>query len=610
MPTNDMGSHKREPDLLRFTIALQRPDGVNYTSDYYRQQFSATFQDNFAPEKGYLGYDYHYELRFDEFIRETSREEWRFVLKSVEGFAELGLRVVVEGYSIFIEGKPTRAFDGKIEVCVLPDRRSVDEVGSFSVTRPFVIFGRRVAEEPASNDYGTGYSRESVAPGYEPPHHVTVIRSVTGKGARAWDSTRAEPASARRGAALSPYGAQVEESAPEWKNLPPPVDAPYQVENAISQGEQICLKTPLTILGASQRGRSHAHEGKFREDAFSIAINREKTSFGPDPEMGWHIFVVSDGAGSAKFSRRGSQLVSEVVSRELSRLLNQSAEYGAETTKSVRSFLPKLYRQASLKVYRLDQERMIRQSGLDMGFYNALSAAYRAIYSETTACRDQGVKANLADFSATALCVAMKRFAAPKDGGGVFPTWVIASYWVGDGALALYRPNFSCDSSDAKRLANDVLLLGRPDGGEYAGETRFLTSKGELDSQEVETNLENVRRRMSLVFVRNFEALFMSTDGVSDPFFEVEKQLADFDSWHEFWIGKFARYFPGVLDSQRTPRERAKALLDGMMFKERGHHDDRTAVIAINDTMVEVEGRNRNRSTRFEDHPYFGRGER
>ena len=112
MPTNDMGSHKCEPDLLRFTIALQRPDGVNYTSDYYRQQFSATFQDNFAPEKGYLGYDYHYELRFDEFIRETSREEWRFVLKSVEGFAELGLRVVVEGYSIFIEGKPTRAFDG------------------------------------------------------------------------------------------------------------------------------------------------------------------------------------------------------------------------------------------------------------------------------------------------------------------------------------------------------------------------------------------------------------------------------------------------------------------------------------------------------------------
>ena len=595
MPTNDMGSHKREPDLLRFTIALQRPDGVNYTSDYYRQQFSATFQDNFAPEKGYLGYDYHYELRFDEFIRETSREEWRFVLKSVEGFAELGLRVVAEGYRVFIEGKPTRAFDGKIEVCVLPDRTSVDEVGSFSVTRPFVIFGRRVEEEPASRNYGGGYSHAPVEPGYVTPRHVDVVRRVR-SGARGRDLGRNEPPAQAYGVFPPQRGEQDDPVAPEWKNLPPPADAPYQVENAISQGEQICLETPLTILGASQRGRSHAHEGKFREDAFSIAINREKTSFGPDPEMGWHVFVVSDGAGSAKFSRRGSQLVSEVVSRELSRLLNREESYGVQTTEKIRSFLPKAYRRSRLEYDRYDQESMIRQSGLDKGFYNALSAAYRAIYSETAACRDQGVKANLADFSATALCVAMKRFGGIKDAESTPPTWAIASYWVGDGALALYRPNFFCFEKDAERLVDNVLLLGTPDGGEYAGETRFLTSKGELDSQEVETNLENVRRRMSLVFVRNFEALFMSTDGVSDPFFEVEKQLADFDSWHEFWTGKFARYFPGVLDSQRTPRERAKALLDGMMFKERGHHDDRTAVIAINDTMVEMENKTLQRS--------------
>jgi hypothetical protein len=57
-----------------------------------------------------------------------------------------------------------------------------------------------------------------------------------------------------------------------------------------------------TIVAASQRGKSHAHTGKWREDAYKLALS------GP-----WSVVAVSDGAGSAELSRIGASIATEAA---------------------------------------------------------------------------------------------------------------------------------------------------------------------------------------------------------------------------------------------------------------------------------------------------------
>lgn len=585
--------------VLRFTIAL--PNKVaNYDSSYYQTHFSDALRNGFNPKEGEVGRPYVYEFPFDVFLRETNPKEWLFDVRDVQGFDSLGLSVVTEGYRLVIKGTPAVAFDGKIEVNVLPGTNAYLENGSFRFERVL-----RIREAQQTTDGQRRYDdalliRRREDSSGEKKDYVEVIRNIVadrGKrpnGKEEFVSTATINSRSTSASNLHvPVSHDSAPIAPEWQDKPHPSDAPYQVKDNTCCAEIIDLKTPLTILAASQRGRSHAHEGKFRDDAYRIAINREATIFHEEPEFGWHVFVVSDGAGSAKYSRKGAQLICDYVAEKLSNTLNRDV-VGQKATEAVGEEIIQRYRAGSLQSRPVKSEEFIAECKLDAIFYNALSEAYFEIWKETKRLRDSGAKAVVADFSATALCVAIKRFKAENgawqlDQRVAPPRWAIASYWIGDGAIALYRPNFSCDpKEDAYELKDDLLPLGRPDAGEYAGETRFLTSKGELDSAEnVDRNRVNVRNRMTLTFVRSFEALFMATDGVTDPFFEVEKQLADFASWQRFWNGKFASYFPGVLDVKRTPQERAQALLDGMMFSERGYHDDRTVLMALNDIMVE-----------------------
>jgi hypothetical protein len=77
------------------------------------------------------------------------------------------------------------------------------------------------------------------------------------------------------------------------------------------------------LIGASVRGKLHAHEGTFREDSFAL---------GSVP--GWNLVAVADGAGSHTLSRVGSELAVKWAIDEMERLLGAADEPGSARAES------------------------------------------------------------------------------------------------------------------------------------------------------------------------------------------------------------------------------------------------------------------------------------
>lgn len=69
------------------------------------------------------------------------------------------------------------------------------------------------------------------------------------------------------------------------------------------------------LVGASRRGKMHAHQGDYREDAFAI-----------EAVGSWHLVAVSDGAGSYPLSRVGSHLAVETAVTKMKEILSAEPE--------------------------------------------------------------------------------------------------------------------------------------------------------------------------------------------------------------------------------------------------------------------------------------------
>ena len=98
----------------------------------------------------------------------------------------------------------------------------------------------------------------------------------------------------------------------KWKDIPTPIEIEYYKPDRYFQKSSF---DSLTIVAASIRGRSHAHEGKPRDDDFAIGF------FEPTHTA---IMVVADGAGSAKYSRKGSEIASQTVRQVCVKELEQA----------------------------------------------------------------------------------------------------------------------------------------------------------------------------------------------------------------------------------------------------------------------------------------------
>jgi len=305
-----------------------------------------------------------------------------------------------------------------------------------------------------------------------------------------------------------------DKSDPYWKP-----DSASQFLKVESTG--LLLKTERKdVVAASQRGRSHAHEGIFRDDDFGMDY---------DKNTNWYIITVADGAGSCKASRKGSQIACQtVVNVCKSQLETQHKDF------------EHLIRELSKD--RSDANRKKMGDALYGIVGTAVFKAYKNIEEEATKSSRE-----VKDFSTTLIVSICKKF---KFG------WFVGAFWVGDGGIGIYN-----------KSTRFLKVLGESDGGEFAGQTRFLTMP------EI-TQPAELYRRLRFDIVDEFTALILMTDGITDPKFETDANLLKFEKWDELWAD-----LSKEVEFKDNNEKSAEQLLKWLGFWSPGNHDDRTIAI-------------------------------
>ena len=297
-----------------------------------------------------------------------------------------------------------------------------------------------------------------------------------------------------------------------WKDLPSDQSDPHWKPDLDSA---IILGIEQRLVAASKRGRSHAHEAKFRDDDFKVVC---------DLDSGWHVIAVADGAGSASKSRLGSKIA---VNTAVDSLLIKLAGVEAKNFEDL--------------VIAWKNDEVTKDKVVKDGLYPLLgSVAFEACKAIDAEATKQGFAVK--ELSTTLLLTIHKKFSF----GNLF-----ATYWVGDGGVGIYLG----DSTSPK-------LLGKVDSGEFAGQTRFL-------DQKVMTG-EEIAARLHFEVVDDFKALVAMTDGITDPWFETDNNLESGKYWDKLWL----EIEPSL--SSDNPED---GLLKWLDFWSPGNHDDRTIAV-------------------------------
>ena len=304
-----------------------------------------------------------------------------------------------------------------------------------------------------------------------------------------------------------------------WKNLESNKDDQYWKPD---EDKKILLTPELAMVAASKRGRSHAHEGSFRDDDFSLHFKED---------IGWHITAVADGAGSAQYSRRGSQIACETAIRFLDETLN--AEFTANLEKLAAAYME-------------DPSNEARKEIGDQLYLSVGTAAFNAQKAIEEEAKEKDAQSK--DYSTTLIVSINKKFSF-----GHF----IGAFWVGDGGIGIYHEGKS------------VKVLGDSDGGEFAGQTRFLTMSE--TTQPVE-----LFRRLRFDIVDDFTALVLMSDGITDAKFQTDNNLVRIEKWDELW-----KDITASVKLDRDNKEMDQQLLDWLDFWSPGNHDDRTIAIVF-----------------------------
>lgn len=324
-----------------------------------------------------------------------------------------------------------------------------------------------------------------------------------------------------------------------WKNVPSEQNDDYAKPDF--EIKFLACEDRLSIVAASQRGRSHAQDGKPRDDDFS---------FYWDNESDYTILAVADGAGSAKFSRKGAQIATLTVLETLKNKLN--TEFWGTLVPIINKYITN---NGDAKAEEHIRNRL----------YVLIEAAWEAkdkirLEAESHekkffAMYHKQEKITARDYATTLILTIAKKV----DAG-----WFIATYWVGDGGMGVYHKNLE-----------KIIVQGEPDSGEYGGQTRFLTEGSPEVWPQGEGAAEKIlAKRVHFDVVSNFDAIILMTDGITDPKFETDNNLKSPTKWNELW-NDLEREVP----FEKRDESVAAALLQWMNFWSPGNHDDRTMIV-------------------------------
>ncbi|MEN9491237.1 MAG: hypothetical protein RJA63_1686 [Pseudomonadota bacterium] len=312
-----------------------------------------------------------------------------------------------------------------------------------------------------------------------------------------------------------------------WKDLASDRNAPFWKEDTAHES---ATGSHAKIVVARRRGRSHAHKGTCCDDDYFIHV---------DTEQGWHLAIVADGAGSAKFSRRGSQVATEAAGKYLCEVFYD--QRGKDLAKAIEAYGLSFVGALAPAENAIETQQLRKDLFTTLGY--AAHKAVQEIRAEAAASRSDLIN-NVKELSTTLLIGLAKK---------VGTRWFCAAYWVGDGAVAVYRHN------------KEVILLGEPDSGEFSGQTRFLSAD--------EVQQDALLRRLRFTCVEDMTGFVLMTDGVSDPKFPSEAQMATVAAWDMLWQDMDAEVHLHQDD------EAGKRLLEWLNFWAVGEYDDRTIAI-------------------------------
>ena len=259
--------------------------------------------------------------------------------------------------------------------------------------------------------------------------------------------------------------------------------------------------------GATRRGRVHAHAGDFREDAMAVHVADDLV-----------VAVVSDGAGSARWSRVGAEATCRAV------------------VDAAVAAWPAL---AAAPGDALD-------AGLGAALGDGVVRAATTLREAATAAGGQS-----RDFRCTVVALAWGRAQGRE---------AMVLVQVGDGIAAVRRTDGAVERPAAG------------DSGDFSGEvTCFVPDDG----------CEGFARRVVALDAATVDAVLVATDGIEDPFYPIARRGADvfrqLAEGNDATLDGFVRqpaHGPVVGHA-----DGAAHLATWLGFEKRGENDDRTIVV-------------------------------
>ena len=265
-----------------------------------------------------------------------------------------------------------------------------------------------------------------------------------------------------------------------WQYHPVPQDEPDAAPEYKTEEKRIGM---AEFVAARVRGKKHKHEATNCDDWFAVAAVGDIA-----------VLAVSDGAGSKRFSRVGARAASEAA---VGSIYERLRTLDAASAKNRAAFaLP--MEEAAFGEACAQLGAALHAGVLDAR--RAVLAAFHERCGQEAYTKLLGRDLALSDFAATLLVTV----AVPVPELGEV---LVLSCQVGDG--------ITCAIDTHAPYGKAVKLLGKPDSGDFSGETDFLTSEAMAD-------IVSLQRR-TLVTRGAYDLILTMTDGVADDYFNEQE---------------------------------------------------------------------------------------